>query len=101
MTILAKLVAYNEDSFGYITYVFKDLENVLKESPYVMCVRYPNWHERIINLGDEGYVEFVEVRAGIDKWFDGQDMIPYNYNTIQFLKFIPKLDIVDKKEYIM
>lgn len=100
MTIIAKLVASESDSFGYITYVFKCLDNSLKESPYVMCVRYPNWNHRKINLGDKGYLSFIEIKAGEDTWFDGKNMIPYNYNAIQFLKFVDIKETSDK-EYIM
>lgn len=65
-----------------------------------MCTRYPNWNHRIIELGEEGFLEFIEIRAGIDKWFNGNDMVPYNYNNIQFIKFIKK-PIKQSHEYIM
>lgn len=87
MTVLAQLVASDTDSLGYITYVFKRLDK-LDDSQYVMCVRYPNWNHRRIDLGEKGFLSFLEVKAGEDKWFDGKNMIPYNYSSIQFLKFI-------------
>lgn len=65
-----------------------------------MCIRYINWEHRAISLGEIGYLHFKEVRAGVDKWFDGKDFIPYRYNDIQFIKFIAKPEKVDQ-EYIM
>lgn len=55
-----------------------------------MCVQFPNWEHRPLRLGEIGFLEYKEIRAGIDTWFDGSKMIPYNYNNIQFIKFIPK-----------
>lgn len=100
MTILAQLEVEYRDYFGYITYVFKCLDGSLKESDYVMCTRFPNWNQKDIKLGDKGFLEFKSVVAGIDKWFDGEKMIPYRYNNIQFIKFIelPKKEDV---EFIM
>ena len=100
MTILAQLLASNRDTLGYITYVFRNLEDDRPDYKYIMAVRYPNWDHRTIELGDIGYLQYVEIRAGVDKWFDGKNMIPYNYNTIQFIKFVEKPNIEDKK-YIM
>lgn len=91
MTILAKLLASEEDTLGYITYVFECLdEDIIKETKYIMCVRYPNWDHRKIEIGEIGFLNFLEIRAGMDKWFDGKNMIPYRYNTLQFIKFIEK-----------
>lgn len=86
ITILAKLVAKSEDVDGYITYVFTDLDS--KE--YLMCVQFPRWEHRSLRLGEIGYLEYKEIRAGMDKWYDGEKMIPYNYTNIQFIKFISK-----------
>lgn len=101
MTILARLVANEEDALGYITYVFECLDKeVIVDSKYIMCTRYPNWDHRKIDIGEEGYLNFFEVRAGVDKWFDGTKMVPYNYNNVQFMKFIAKPRIKDHK-YVM
>ena len=78
MTVLARLVASEEDYLGYITYVFECLD------------------KEIVN--DSKY--FFEVQAGIDKWFDGSKMIPYKYSGGHFIKFIKKPDPKDYK-YIM
>lgn len=101
MTILAELVAKETDSLDYTTYVFKCLDDeVIKHTKYVMCTRYPNWSHKSINIGEVGYLNFVEVRAGIDEWFNGTQMIPYNYNGIQFIKFVNK-PIEKDYEYVM
>ena len=98
VTILAQLVASTTDSLGYITYIFKSLEDdVAALSKYVMCIRYPNWEHKNIELGEIGYLNFVEIRAGVDTCFDGNKMIPYNYNNIQFIKFIIKPKSLDYK----
>lgn len=92
MVVLAKLVASCED-YGYITFVFECLEEaVIKQTKYVMCVMFPNWEHETIKLDDIGYLEYKEIRAGIDKWYDGDKFIPYKYNTNQFLKFVKKPD---------
>lgn len=99
MVALTKLVAKLDDNLGYTTFVFKCLDKeIKKQSPYIMCTRFPNWVTRDVQLGEIGYLNFVEIQAGIDKWFDGQQMIPYNYDMIQFIQFVPK---PKKKEFIM
>ena len=101
MTIFAKLVAERNDS-GYIIYVFKCLDKeVAKESPYVMCTRFPNWNHRELEIGEIGYLEFVEIKAGDDTWFDGATRIPYRYNMIQFIRFIEQQDEETVERYIV
>lgn len=93
MTVLSKLIAKEQDGVGYVTYVFEclDKEDIVRlDSKYIMCTRFPNWDHRSINIDEIGYLNFIEIRAGIDKWFDGANMVPYNYNNIQFIKFISK-----------
>ena len=91
MTVLAKLLASEEDALGYITYVFECLdEDVIKETRYIMCTRYPNWDHRKIEIGEVGFLNFFEVRAGVDKWFDGTKFVPYRYSNVQFMKFIKR-----------
>lgn len=91
MTVLAQLVAKQTDGCGYTTYVFKCLDKEIKEkTKYIMCVRFPNWEGEQINLEEVGYLQYMEIIAGKDEWFDGNQMIPYRYNNIQFIKFIRK-----------
>lgn len=88
--ILAKLVAYNTDTLDYTTYVFENVERKYNESKYLMCVRFPNWNCKYLEIGDIGYLHYRRITAGKDKWFDGQNMIPYLYDNIQFLTFVDK-----------
>lgn len=98
MTILARLLASEEDSQGYITYVFECLdEDMINETKYIMCTRFPNWDHKDISLGEVGYLKFFEVEAGIDKWFDGKNMVPYRYDGCHFIKFVKKPEKVDHK----
>ncbi len=91
MTVLAKLLASESDSMGYITYVFECLDdNIIRQTKYIMCTRFPNWDHRKIEIGEVGFLNFFEVRAGIDKWFDGTKFVPYRYSNIQFIKFIER-----------
>lgn len=104
MTIFAKLVAKEEDLLGYVNYVFEVIEEeevARLGTKYILATRYPNWNHRKIELNEIGYLDFMEIQAGVSKWFDGEKMIPYNYNGIQFNKFIPKPREKDKNKYIM
>ena len=94
-TIKAKLLAKEHDFGGYTIYVFLNLEN----SPpfghkYVMVTRLPNWNHRNIDLNEVGYLSYKEVNAG-DLWYcqETNQMIPYNYTNIYFVRFVSeKLD---------
>ena len=84
-------MAKESDTLDYTTYVFECLDSdVVKYSKYIMCTRYPNWDHRNIELDEIGYLNFMEIKAGVDTWFDGSKMIPYLYNGIQFIKFVHK-----------
>lgn len=101
MTVLAQLIAEDRDIQDYTTYVFKCLEkDIASISKYIMCVRYPNWNHRRLILGEVGYLTFEEIKAGVDTWYNGKNMIPYKYNAIQFLKFIEKPKELSH-EYVM
>jgi hypothetical protein len=91
MTVLAQLVAKEEDGLGYVTYVFATLDpEVYTQTKYIMCTRFPNWEHRSIDIDEIGYLSFLEITAGVTTWWDGSHMIPYKYNNIQFLKFVKK-----------
>lgn len=91
MTTLVRLVAKETDGMDYTTYVFECLEEeIRKETKYIMCTRFPNWDHRNLDLGEVGYLNFEEIQAGSDKWFNGIDFIPYKYSGIHFIKFISK-----------
>lgn len=91
MTALVQLVAQETDTCNYTTYVFKVLDNAEINqlgTSYIMCVRWPNWEHRALKNGESGYLNFKEVRAGIDTWYDGSRQIPYKYTNIIFERFI-------------
>lgn len=91
-TVKAKLIAEEKDFADYTTYVFELLDetdiNRLNTS-YIMCVRYPNWSQDKIVLGQIGILNVMEVTAGKDQYYNGNRMEYYRYSNIQFMKFIP------------
>ncbi len=96
-TVNAQLVAKEHDILGYITYVFKVLEDAPFGHKYVMCVRPPNWQHRNIDIEEKGFLTYKEVQAG-DNWYDFYEgkYIPYKYTNIYFIKFVKKVDSYDK-----
>ena len=97
-TLHAKLLAECMDSMGYTNYVFEDIETQEPDFKYIMCVKFPNWNQNTIEIGDVGYLNIRFVEEGVDKWFNGTDFIPYKYTNIIFLKFIKKEDNIDLKD---
>ena len=90
VTLHARLVNEVKDLLGYTTYVFENLEGINSDFHYIMCVRFPNWDSHAFQIDDVGYVSLRFIQAGVDKWFDGKDFVPYNYTNVQFLKFVPE-----------
>lgn len=88
VTYHVKFVAECEDEMGYANYVFERLEYDNLDYKDIMCVRFPNWNQCSMKLGDVGYVSLRYVEEGIDKWYDGTDLVPYKETNIIFLKFI-------------
>jgi hypothetical protein len=101
VTCKAKLLARNTDSMGYTTYVFERFEFDDLDCKYVMCVRYPNWNQNYIAINDIGFLTVRYVEAGIDKWFDGKDFVPYNYTAIAFLKFIHEKQEIEDENIVV
>ncbi len=95
ITYHVKLLAEFEDGMGYITYVFERFEYDNLDNKYIMCVRFPNWNQGPINLGDVGYISVRYVEGGVDKWYDGTNFVPYKEPNIIFLKFIHEKPISD------
>lgn len=95
MTILCELLAKKEEPGGYIVYVFKNLD----DHTYLMCTRLPNWDCSNIELGDIGYLDYKQVIAGIDEWYNqsSKNFIKYNYTGIYFNNFILKEDKIVKE----
>ena len=90
MTIFCELLTKKLEPGGYIIYVFKNLD----DNTYLMCTRLPNWECSNIDIGDIGYVDYKEVIAGIDTWYNNSSkaFIKYNYTGIYFNNFIHKVE---------
>lgn len=89
VTYYVKLNAVQSDPLGYINYVFERLNYTGDpDYQYIMCVRFPNWNQVAMEIGDIGYVTVKYVVKGVDKWFDGKDFVLYKDTNIIFLKFI-------------
>ena len=78
--------SYNQ-GFGYIWHIFKNLEPINPDTMYIACIEFPNWTKDSFITGDKGYLTVKYVEQGIDKWFDGKNLIPYNYDNVIFLVF--------------
>ena len=92
----AKLLAIKEGV--YTIYVFKDNIN----NKYIMCTRLPNWQVQEINIGDEGYLQYQEIKAG-DEYYDIsiEKNKKYNYSNIYFNNFVKKSEKINNEEIIL
>lgn len=88
ITLHVKLIAGSRDLGDYTTYVFENLDSKTYEDQYIMCVKFPNWNQAEINIGDVGFVHVRYVKEGISQWYDGEKMNVYKYTNIVFLKFV-------------
>lgn len=102
MVIYCKLIAKEYD-LNYINLVFKNLDPAPFGYNYTMCTVYPNWESYIPVIGDIGYLDYLECRAGEDKWWnrETQSFIPYNYTNIQFMKFVKETKDNSDKNIIL
>ena len=90
-TIYCQLIAKEPDIGGYTTYVFKNVENSCPFGHrYVMVTRLPNWNHKDLDINGIGYLTYQEVIAGESTWYNGTEMVPYNYTNIYFIKFVSK-----------
>lgn len=87
-TYYVKLKAKTVDISNYITYVFENLNSQNYNDKYIMCVQFPNWDQKTINIEDIGFVNIRYVQAGVSEWYDGEKFNVYKYTNIIFLKFI-------------
>ena len=90
-----------KEEFGYISYVFENLEFQDYDYHFFTATRFPNWNQRHLEVGEVGYVVVKYVQEGIDKWYDGKEFIAYKYTNLVFLKFIPLKPKVDISEIIL
>lgn len=103
-TVKCKLVASQCDILDYKTLVFKILEeNCPFGHTYCMVTVFPNWQSTIPDNGDIGYLEYDEVRAGIDEYYDRNidSIIKYNFSNLIFKKFVKEVDSSNKDIIIL
>lgn len=95
MTIHCELLAKKQEPGGYTIYVFRDLDDYT----YLMCTRLPNWECGNVEIGDIGYLDYRQVIAGIDTWYNQsiKDFVKYNYTGIYFNNFVPKKEKIVKE----
>ena len=94
-TVHSQLIAKEVDVMDYQLLVFKILDNQVPFGhQYCMVTVFPNWESRIPEIGEIGYVNYDEVIAGEDKWYDldTDKFIPYNYTNLIFKKFVKEQD---------
>lgn len=91
------------EEFGYISYVFENLEFQDYDYHFLTAIRFPNWNQRHLSIGEVGYVVLQYVQEGIDKWYDKntKEFQVYNEDNIIFLKFIPEKPEVIPTEIIL
>ena len=99
-TYHVQLIGSYKDGYGYIDYVFKNLERIEWDTDYLWCVQLPNWDQPPIKWGERGYLTVRDVEAGIDQWFDGKDLHYYNFSMTILQRFRPEPNIVEK-EYVL
>lgn len=77
---------------NYTVYVFKNLCN----NSYLMCTKLPNWQTSNVSVGDEGFLNYEEVKAG-EEYFNPATETKhiYNYSNIYFVNFLQKSEIVN------
>lgn len=92
----ARLESFYKDWAGYTNYVFR-IYPISGPTRLISCSKCPNWNTPPISIGAWGYVEYKEVKAGEDTWWDGNKNVPYRYNNCYFIKFIPLKPKVEKK----
>jgi len=96
ITIKAELIQKDEDTGGYWIYVFKNLDGQYWYNKYLVCVRRPNWEHRPVHEGEIGYLSFEEIKAGKNTWYNGKEMVPYEYDSIQFIRFVKEKENQEK-----
>lgn len=91
-----KLLTLKDDT--YTTYVFQNLNN--KE--YIMCTKLPNWQTPEINIGDIGFLEYEDVKAG-ESYFDSKQgvIMKYLYTNTYFINFMRETNILQNGEIIL
>lgn len=101
MTIRCQVVAKEQDLLGYQTLVVKNLEDNSLLHSYCMIVVFPNWQSVIPEIGDKGFLEYEDVKAG-DEYYSRKfgTVMKYEYTNRIFIKFVLEVDN-SKKDIII
>ena len=102
VTLHAEFISFEHGINGYTIYVFKNLDNPEWFNKYIMCVRFPNWDHRGIELNERGFLTYKENIAG-ESYYDStlQENNLYKYNSLQFIKFLKEIDTKKVDKFIM
>lgn len=103
MVIHGKVIAKKNDILGYSNIIVENLDDAPFGHKYILTTVCPRWQSRIPKVGEVGYLEYSENRAGEDVWYDRykNTFVPYNYNMFQFLKFIVEEKKDNSKDIII
>lgn len=89
-----ELLAIREGT--YTIYVFKDLNT----SEFLMCTRLPRWQTPDITIGEKGFLNYKDVKAG-ETYFNTETETNeyYNYTNRYYMNFV-KRTTTDKGDII-
>lgn len=104
IVLRAKLLA--ERKGDYTVYVFLNLDHRSYDETnlYIMCTKCPNWENNDdLKIGQEGFLKYKPVNAGIDTWYDHKTMqnSRYKYSANYFMEFIPITHVIDNDKIIL
>lgn len=101
-TVKCKLLAAEHDILDYHTLVFKNLDTPCPFGhSYVMVTMFPNWQERMPDIGEIGFLMYDEVVGGVDSYYNREtdSIMKYNFSNFIFKKFVKEID--NSKEIIL
>lgn len=63
-----------------------------------MVTVFPNWESRIPEVEENGYLEYDEVEAGKDTYYDRttDSIVKYNFSNLIFKRFVREQDNSNK-----
>lgn len=86
----------------YTVYAFINLDAKKMSKKYLMCTRLPNWNVPDIKVGQEGILAYKPVIAGIDRWYNAEELTfhPYRHSANYFIDFVPITHIIDDNRVV-
>lgn len=87
-TIHAKLIKEQEDTNGFIYYIFENLESNSWDNRFLMVTRYPNWEWGFPKVNQEGFLVYTELFEGSEYYdYKCDKMSKIQQSHIRFEKF--------------